>query len=134
MLPQSEKPTRLPSSERTFIVLGDLLTVNAYDKSERTFIVLGDLLTVNAYDTQHTFMVLGDLLTGERQGSGGSGGDGGPERTQAQPGLPHCHLHSLLPHRPHQIHLAMTPGGDQWHTCMVTWSTRAGEPAPARLR
>ena len=46
--PQSEKPTRLPSSERTFIVHGDLLTVNTYDSSERTFIVLGDLLTVNA--------------------------------------------------------------------------------------
>ena len=64
MLPQSEKPTRLPSSERTFIVLGDLLTVNTYDSSERTFIVLGDLLTAKAYDkSEHTFNVLGVLLT-----------------------------------------------------------------------
>ena len=32
---------------RRVIVLGDLLTVNAYDKSEHTFNVLGVLLTVN---------------------------------------------------------------------------------------
>ena len=63
MLPQSEKPTRLPSSECTLIVLGDLLTVNAYDMSERTFNVLGVLLTVNTYDnSERTFIVLGDLV------------------------------------------------------------------------
>ena len=39
------------NSERTFIALGDLLTVKAYDKSERTFNVLGVMLTVNTYDT-----------------------------------------------------------------------------------
>ena len=57
-------PRGFPSSERTFIVLGDLLTVNTYDSSERTFIVLGDLLTAKAYDkSEHTFNVLGVLLT-----------------------------------------------------------------------
>ena len=35
------------NSERTFTVLGDLLTAKAYDKSEHTFNVLGVLLTVN---------------------------------------------------------------------------------------
>ena len=35
------------NSERTFTVLGDLLTAKACDKSEHTFNVLGVLLTVN---------------------------------------------------------------------------------------
>ena len=45
-------------------MLGDLLTVNTYDNSERTFIVLDDLV-----DRQHlrhperTFNVLGVMLT-----------------------------------------------------------------------
>ena len=43
-------------------MLGDLLTVNAYDKSEHTFNFLDVLLTVNTYDnSERTFIVLGDL-------------------------------------------------------------------------
>ena len=44
-------------------MLGDLLTVNAYDNSERTFIVLGDLVDRQHLLVRHperTLIVLGD--------------------------------------------------------------------------